>query len=113
MAFCVHRLGNVLTEETEPFFKHQFNESAPCRKYIWGDMLPIVSIRPGQKLTNSFGPTLLRITAVGCHRTRVGDARVKTCEPVTDWRKLVDMSHTADDRVGSHATPKTPLHVEL
>lgn len=28
----LHRLGNVLTNETDVFFAHQFNESAPCRK---------------------------------------------------------------------------------
>jgi len=26
------RLGNVLTNETDVFFSHQFNESAPCRE---------------------------------------------------------------------------------
>ncbi|SPO28687.1 related to TAD2 - subunit of tRNA-specific adenosine-34 deaminase [Ustilago trichophora] len=74
-------LGNVLTEETDPFFQHQFNESAPC--------------------------------PLGCRRTRVGNARVKTCEAVPDWQKLVHLSHREDERVGYQPTPKTPLHVEL
>ncbi|CDU25216.1 related to TAD2-subunit of tRNA-specific adenosine-34 deaminase [Sporisorium scitamineum] len=74
-------LGNVLTVETDPLFKHQFNESAPC--------------------------------PVGCHRTRVGNARVKTCEPVANWQKLVHLTHADDERVGAQPTGKTPFHIEL
>ena len=53
------------------------------------------------------------LTAVGCHRTQVGGARVKTCEPVADWHKLVHLAHQEDDRVGTQPTTKTPLHIEL
>ncbi|SPO46768.1 related to TAD2 - subunit of tRNA-specific adenosine-34 deaminase [Moesziomyces antarcticus] len=74
-------LGNILTHETDPFFQHQFNESAPC--------------------------------PVGCERTQVGEARVKTCEPVPNWQKLVRLEYSEDSRVGSEPVAHTPLHLEL
>ncbi|EST06881.2 CMP/dCMP deaminase, zinc-binding [Kalmanozyma brasiliensis GHG001] len=74
-------LGNVLTDETDQLFKHQFNETAPC-------------------------PT-------GCQRQQVGNSRVRTCEPLPDWQKLVHLTHVEDHRMGAAPTPQTPLHIEL
>ena len=68
------RLGNVLTNETDVLFAHQFNESAPCREFDFCNLM------------------LKLASALGCERREVTGKRVKACVPLDDWRDLLHRS---------------------
>ncbi len=55
----------------------------------------------------------LDLVALGCQRSQRGEARVKSCEPMQNWQKLVHLSYGEDERVGAQLTPVTPFHIEL
>lgn len=76
-------LGNVLSNETDPFFAHQFNESAPCREYAKVYII---------ELWNIF-LTILFLTAIGCERQSVPGKRVKACQALPNWKELVSRKH--------------------
>jgi hypothetical protein len=93
---CVHkahiRLGNVLTNETDVFFSHQFNESAACRT------CPDHGVS-----TAEFDPL-----AIGCERQSVEGKRVKACTPREDWQTVLQQAG-----VGKAAEKGRISHTEL
>lgn len=69
------RLGNVLTNETDIFFAHQFNESAACRESCCHSVI-----------------TQADHVAIGCERQSVDGKRVKACTPRDDWESVLQQA---------------------